>query len=52
MSIENGVVPCQFTFGQITSIPKNGKKDITACNSFQPMTVSCTIFKLFECYFG
>ena len=48
MSIENGVVPYQFTVGQITPIPEKGKKDFTACNSFRPITVSYTIFKLFE----
>ena len=48
MSIENGVVPYQFTIGQMTPIPKKGKKDFTACNSFRPIKVSCTIFKLFE----
>ena len=46
MSIVNGVVPYQFTVGQITPIPKKGKKDFTACNSFRPIKVSCTIFKL------
>ena len=34
MSIENEVVPYQFLVGQITPIPKKGKKDLTACNSF------------------
>ena len=48
MSIENRVVPYQFTVGQITTISKRGKRDFTACNLFQPITVSCTIFKLFE----
>ena len=48
MSIENRVVPYQFTVGQITPIPKKGKKDFASCDSFRPITVSCTIFKLFE----
>ena len=40
-------VSYNFTVGQITPIPKKGKKDFTACNLFQPITVSCTICKLF-----
>ena len=47
MYIENGVVLYQFIVGQITTIPKKGKKDLSAYNSFQPITVSSTIFKLF-----
>ena len=47
-SISSGVVPQQFCIGQITPIPKKGKSDLEDCQTYHPITVSCTLFKIYE----
>ena len=49
MSIYSSVGPQQFCIGQITLIPKKGKRDIEDCQSHQRITISFTLFKIFEC---
>ena len=47
MCLSSSIVPDSFLCGSVTSILKKGK-DINSCNSYRPITVACTLCKLFE----
>ena len=48
MSLSSGVVPQLFCIGQMTPISNKGKRDLEDCQSYHPITVSYTLFKIFE----
>ena len=48
MSISSGVLPQQFCIIQITPIPKKEKKNLQDSQSYHPITVLCTSFRIFE----
>ena len=45
--LSRSIVPDSFLCGSVTSILKKGK-DLHSCNSYRPITVACTLSKLFE----
>ena len=47
MCLCSSLVPDSFLVGNITSILKRGK-DPTSCASYRPITVACTLSKVFE----
>ena len=51
MSISSGMVPQQFCISQTTPIPKKGKKNLENYQSYCPITVLCTLLKIFSLLF-
>ena len=47
MCLSRSIVPDSFLCGSVTTILKAGK-DLNSCNSYRPITIACTLSKLFE----
>ena len=46
--LTSGLVPSSFYIGIVTPIPKSGKKDLSSCSSWRPITRGSMIGKVFE----
>ena len=47
MCLSSSCVPDSFLCGSVTSLLKKGKYPVS-CSSYRPITVACTLSKLFE----